>query len=316
VALDGDMRHLTSQQIQEFLDQQLTRKESGLVQEHLDGCAQCRSEAEAWTLLFSDLSGLPELQPGPGFLAEVLQGAQVPEPSAGRTFGWLAARDARRRDEAHLPPTSIQDYLENLLPAQPSARVEAHLASCATCRDEVQGWTNLLGSFQPLGHFAPKAGFAERVMAQVMVPAPVPQRAAGWSSLPARGLAWARSLLPTSKHGWAVAGGVASAPTITMAALVYLVFSRPLLTPGTFASYMLWKASDLLGMVFSSLSSWVMESATLMWAYSLVEPLAQSPMLLGLGGLVFSLLSAGALWILYRNLIVTQSEDRYVRARV
>jgi len=316
VALDGDMRHLTSQQIQEFLDQRLTPRESGLVQEHLDVCAQCRSEAEGWNLLFSDLSELPELQPGPTFLAEVLRGARVGKPSAERTLGWLAAREARRRDEAHVPPASIQDYLENLLPAQPAARLEAHLASCASCRDEVKGWATLLGSFEPLRHVAPSPGFAERVMAQVMVPAPIPIRVGGWLFLPGRAMAWARSLLPTSRHGWAVAGGVASAPTITMAALFYLVFSRPLLTPGTFASYVLWKASTFWGMFFSALSSRVIESATLMWAYSLLETLAQSPLLLGVGGLVFSLLSAGALWVLYRNLIVTLSDDRYARARV
>jgi len=313
VALDGEMRHLTSQQIQEFLDQQLTPKELDLVQEHLDGCTQCQRDAENWSLLFSDLAHLPELRPGPTFLAEVLQGAPVREPSARRAFGWLSAR---RRDEAHIPPSSIQDYLENRLSAQPAARLEAHLAACASCRVEVQGWTTLMGSFQPLRHFAPRPGFVERVMAQVMVPAPVPERGGGLASLPRRALAWARSLLPTSRHGWAVAGGLASAPTITMAALVYLVFSRPLLTPGNFASYLLWKVSDLSGMALSTLTGWVMESATLMWAYSFLEPLIQSPMLLGVGGLVFSLLSAGALWVLYRNLIVSQSDDRYARARV
>jgi hypothetical protein len=34
------------------------------------------------------------------------------------------------------------------------------------------------------------------------------------------------------------------------------------------------------------------------------------------GGLLFSLFSAAALWVLYKNLIVTQSDDRYARARV
>jgi hypothetical protein len=34
------------------------------------------------------------------------------------------------------------------------------------------------------------------------------------------------------------------------------------------------------------------------------------------GGLVFSLVSACALWVLYRNLIVTPPDNRYARARV
>jgi hypothetical protein len=153
-------------------------------------------------------------------------------------------------------------------------------------------------------------------MAQVMVPAPVPIRTRGVSSVPGRVLAWARSFLPQTRHGWAVAGGVASAPTITLMTLVYLVFSRPLVTPGTFGSYLLFKASALVDSVVSSLSALVTENTTLMWMYSLIEPVIQSPFLLGLGGLAFSLISAGALWVLYRNLIVIPVDDRYARARV
>jgi hypothetical protein len=113
-----------------------------------------------------------------------------------------------------------------------------------------------------------------------------------------------------------VAGGLASAPTITMAALVYLVFSRPLLTPGAFMSYVFWKASDLAQHLVSLAAGLVTENATLMALWETLGPVARSPLFLGLGGLVLSLLSAGALWILYRNLIVTSSDARYARARV
>jgi anti-sigma factor RsiW len=315
VALDGDMRHLTSEQIQEFLDQQLTPSEEAVVREHLEFCTYCQSEAEGWGLLFSDLSSLPELRPGPSFLRETLQKAQLPKPVGRRSHGWLDARRARRREEAHIPAGSIQDYLENLLPAQPAARLEAHLTSCAACRSEVQQWRTLLGSIGPLGHFAPRSGFAERVMAQVLVPAPAPVSIGTWSSLPGRVLAWARSFLPKTRHGWAVAGGLASAPTITMAALVYLVFSRPLLTVGNFGSYLAWKASALLGTFATTVSESVLESPVFLRVYSLLEPLAQSPVLLGFGGLALSLLSVGALWVLYRNLIITPSDDRYARVR-
>ena len=316
MALDGELRHLVSEQIQELLDQELTPEEEASVQEHLAVCTRCQSEVDSWGLLFSNLAGLPELDPSPAFLQEVLQKAPVWEPLGKRAHGWLAARKTNRREEAHIPAGSIQDFLENLLPVQPAGRMEAHLASCGSCGEEVQEWKNLFGSFQPLGHFAPKSGFAERVMAQVLVPAPVPLPAGRWSSLPGRALVGARSLLPKTRHGWAVVGGVASAPTITMAALIYLVFSRPLLTPGTFGSYVLWKASALVDTLVATVSTGVLESAVLFRAYSLFEPLTQSPFLLGFGGLAFSLISAGSLWVLYRNLIVTPSDDRYARARV
>jgi hypothetical protein len=101
-----------------------------------------------------------------------------------------------------------------------------------------------------------------------------------------------------------------------MAALIYLVFSRPLLTPGAFGSYLLWKATALADAVVSAVSTGVVESTTLFRVYSLLEPLTQSPFLLGLGGLALSLISAGALWVLYRNLIITPSDDRYARAQL
>jgi hypothetical protein len=101
-----------------------------------------------------------------------------------------------------------------------------------------------------------------------------------------------------------------------MAALIYLVFSRPLVTPGTLGSYLFWKASILVDALVATVSTGVLESAALGRAYSLLEPLTQFPFLLGFGGLACSLISAGALWVLYRNLIVTPSDDRYVRARV
>jgi hypothetical protein len=102
-----------------------------------------------------------------------------------------------------------------------------------------------------------------------------------------------------------------------MAALLYLVFSHPLLSVGTFTTYLSWKASALFGYLFNSLTSAVLESGTLFRAYTLMGGLARSPLLVGAGGLVFSLTSAVALWVLYRHLLATPSvDDRHARARV
>jgi hypothetical protein len=109
---------------------------------------------------------------------------------------------------------------------------------------------------------------------------------------------------------------MASTPTITIGALIFLVFSHPLLTAGSFSSYLYWKASNFLAGFFFVLSESVMQSAALSRASSLFVLLAQSPFLFGLGGLVISLLGACALWVLYKNLIATSSDDRYARARV
>ena len=51
--------------------------------------------------------------------------------------------------------------------------------------------------------------------------------------------------------------------------------------------------------------------------YTLLGTMAESPFLVGLGALAFSLLSAVALWVLYRNLVATPTvENSYARARV
>jgi hypothetical protein len=152
-------------------------------------------------------------------------------------------------------------------------------------------------------------------MALVRIPDPAPKRA--WMAAPRRALAWARSFLPSTRRGWAIAGGVASAPTITFGALVYLVFSHPMLTLGSFTTYLSWKLGGLLSAAASAVAGGLVESVTLFQAYSLVGTLREFPLLVGFGGLVFSALCAGALWVLYRNLIATPAVDEsYARIRV
>jgi hypothetical protein len=151
-------------------------------------------------------------------------------------------------------------------------------------------------------------------MARVRVPVPAPTL---WGSeVPPKVLAWARSAVPQNRRAWAIAGGVASAPTITVVALIYMVFSASNLTVESLITYTAWKATALFGSLFTALSQGAMESVVLFNAYSVLQNLAASPLLLGAGGLTFSLLSAGALWVLYRNLIVAPSDEPYARARV
>ena len=310
---DGDMRHLTSEQIQEFLDQGLTPPEEALVQEHLSVCPRCQGELEEWSLLFSDLGSMEELIPGPAFSQEVMARLPVRRPLAARIRGWMGAGDSVAAPETHLPASRIQDYLEGALPAPEAAEALVHMTTCEPCQRETRGWEVLFGALSGLGRFAPSPGFAQRVMARVQVRAPVP---APWVQTGSRVLGWARGFLPQTRHGWAVAGGIASAPTISIAALFYLVFSHPLLSVGNFTTYVLWKASGLLSSLTSAVAGAAVDSVALFRAYTLLGTLAKSPVLLGFGGLAFSALSALALWVLYRNLVATPTvEKRYARAR-
>jgi anti-sigma factor RsiW len=314
VAMDGELMHLTSEQIQEFLDETLTPQEGASVQEHLSVCPRCQGELEGWRLLFSDLGAVEELSPGPAFSEEVIARLPARRPLAARVRNWFGAASPSITPQGHLQPDRIQDYLEGILPAPDSDGAEAHLAACEACQTEARGWEGIFSSLAALSRFAPAAGFAERVMTRVRAPAPLPM---AWAGAGTRILVWARGMLPENRQSWAVAGGIASAPTITVAALIYLVFSHPLLSVGNFATYMFWKASALFSSLVSAVANAAVDSVPLFRAYTLLGSMAKSPFLVGLGGLAFSLLSAVALWVLYRNLVATPTvENSYARARV
>jgi hypothetical protein len=213
--------------------------------------------------------------------------------------------------------------------------VEAHLAACASCRGEVKSWEAVFGSLDGVERLAPSPGFAERGHGPGPDPRPSRFRCPGpfrrphpyrWACWPTarlrgiprvlgRGFALARRTFPQTRRGWAIAGGVASAPTITLVALLYLVFSRPLLTAGAFLAYASWKVSALLGSMASLLGTgcWLAPPST---ASGALEALAVSPLLLGAGGFVFSLLCGIALWVLHRNLLVAPSNEGYAHVRL
>jgi len=314
VANRGDIRHLTSEQIQGFLDHGLSSDEASVVQAHLSVCSHCQEEMEEWALLFSDLGTLEELVPGPEFAEVVMTNLPTKISLPARIRGWLGSSDASAVASAHLPAEGIQDYLDDALPSREASSARDHLAACESCDEEVRSWQGLFRILGALGHLAPAPGFAERVMARVRIPAPMP---APWAVAGERIVGWVRGFLPRTRRGWAVAGGVASAPTITVVALFYLVFSHPLLTAGTFTTYVSWKASALFSSVFSAVAGAAVDSVTMFRAYTVLGTLAESPLLVGVGGLAFSLLSAVALWVLHRNLVATKAPERsYARARV
>jgi hypothetical protein len=68
----------------------------------------------------------------------------------------------------HLTVDEIELWAQGLLGA---ART-FHLAECSLCRDEAERERKVILALVQLPGFAPRAGFAERVMAKVKVPTP------------------------------------------------------------------------------------------------------------------------------------------------
>ena len=68
----------------------------------------------------------------------------------------------------HLTPDEIELWAEGLLPA---ARA-LHLAACPACLATAERERTLFVRLARLERFAPSPGFADRVMADVKIPAP------------------------------------------------------------------------------------------------------------------------------------------------
>lgn len=68
----------------------------------------------------------------------------------------------------HLTTDEIELWAQGLLPA---ARA-LHLADCSLCRVEADRERKVILELVQLPHFAPSAGFADRVMAQVRIHTP------------------------------------------------------------------------------------------------------------------------------------------------
>ena len=68
----------------------------------------------------------------------------------------------------HLTTDEIELWAQGLLPA---ARA-MHLADCSLCRVEADRERKVILELVQLPHFAPSAGFADRVMAKVRVATP------------------------------------------------------------------------------------------------------------------------------------------------
>jgi hypothetical protein len=68
----------------------------------------------------------------------------------------------------HLTTDEIELWAQGLLPAAQAM----HLADCSLCRVEADRERKVILELVRLPKFAPQAGFADRVMAQVKVPTP------------------------------------------------------------------------------------------------------------------------------------------------
>lgn len=71
------------------------------------------------------------------------------------------------RNNGHLGVETLQALLEGELSERERIQAEEHLASCARCASEMEGWRLLFDELGTLPTLAPEAGFQDRVLAGV-----------------------------------------------------------------------------------------------------------------------------------------------------
>lgn len=329
------MTHLTAERIQGFLDGLLPAGEVADVQRHVTSCSSCRADMESWQLLFSELGGLERLEPAAALHEAVLAGLRTvadsqldalldaigrfsPSPAfAARVMAeWRAQASAAT---THVADAEVEALLAGLGHYEPTpafaARVMQDWRTVAVGQAALEA--EIDGVFAGLGHFEPSPAFAQRVMAKVDVGAlaaarskqPVPLAA-----LVQKAVAFAGRVVPRTRNAWAIISGVAVTPLSVVALLAYTVFSKPLATPANLAQFAWWRVSSAASVVSESIQGLLLDSSAATQAYSAFEYVGSSPFVAAGGAASFALLTCGALLVLYKNLMPTQSvEPNYAR---
>jgi hypothetical protein len=191
----------------------------------------------------------------------------------------------------------LNAFVERELGAGERAGVDAHLAACAHCREEVAELRSLFTALSELPRFAPTPGFADRVMAGVRVRKPVVVSTGEW----------VERLTPQSTRGWAAAAAVLALPVLGATLVIAWIMAQPGVT-----SQGLWTlATTFAGEALSSGWHWAWtrfaETAVagyLVRVASVLESVGRGE--IGLAMVMFATLTAGSIYVLYQNLFRRQ----------
>jgi anti-sigma factor RsiW len=300
--------HLSDEQLQALLDGDLPAGEAREAHVHAEACRACAVRLERWEALFLKLEDLPALSPSPAFRARIVEALPRRAGAGARVRGWLGL-DNDARQPAHVGPARLQEFMEGRLVARTAARVEAHLDGCAVCRLELEGHRAVALALESLPALAPTEVFAERVMAGVRIEQ-LARAALAPTTRTARIAAQLKRLVPSSSRGWAAALGVGVAPIVTAALVTWSVFSHPLVTAGSLASFVWLKTSALAGGLAQGLAGPLLENALFRQVWSLLTAVAQSPTLAAASAALLSGAVLFALWVLYRNVFSSHLGER------
>ncbi len=303
----NDNHHLSAERLQAFLEEELSKRERRLVEEHLGSCPRCAGELEVWRTLFSDLGELHAFRPHEGFTDRVMTQVRVPEPSTLPARAWdRVAAFLGLGQTGHVDAVVAQDLVDGLLPGRQAARVRRHIEACGACAHQVESFGRVVRNLNALPRLTPSAGFADGVMARVELarrkataPAKAATASAGW-------LMAARKLLPSTRRAWAALSGAAVTPAVTLGLVAYAVFSHPALTLGSLLSWMSWQITDLAAASWSAGMGIVAQGVGALGLQGVLDAAAAAPMAIAGAALAYSALVVLALRVLYKNLVTAR----------
>jgi anti-sigma factor RsiW len=157
-----------------------------------------------------------------------------------------------KRPTSHLPPWTLDAFAEGELSHSQRSLAQSHLEGCPHCTAELESIRSVTAALDLLPRFDLSDGFAERVMARVVIrPAEAPAAAA-----PERKRRW----VPRSRKGWMFLGAGLMAPLAPLVPFLSWIFGHPGVTPGALVDVGQRWAADAVWGGFVSAMEWMLRS--------------------------------------------------------
>ncbi len=280
-----------TQRVFAYLDNELYGKERTAFVVALRADGKLAQELRAWQGLFDALFALPTFQPSEQFQVSVMAALRAQPSLAHRVLSWLLGETPRPKAE------TLSQLIEGSLSPRQARALTAFLAEDAGAQRAVLESQQLDATLAAVPMLSPNSRFSERVMARVTIP-PLAS-----PSFMTRVLGRLTGLWPDRRQRLAVASGIACGPTAVVATLAYMVFSNPLTTPTSLATYLWSKGSEQVAGLFTESLRGALDTGMVRGLYGILDGLSLSGPAVGGALGILTVMTVMASWVLYKHLI-------------
>ncbi|HEX6590236.1 MAG TPA: zf-HC2 domain-containing protein [Longimicrobiales bacterium] len=183
------------------------------------------------------------------------------------------------------------------LNAGDAAVVESHLVGCARCREEVEEWRALFGALGDLPGLEPDPGFADAVMARVVVRSVWAERLS----------ALARWLTPRTTQAWALVAAVLALPALVYAGAFAWLATQPWFSIAGLSVFVRQTVPGWLDAAGTELLGTIIFYGPLQNALAQLSAIGTGELALFAAAFGTALVVSG--WVLYTNLFHTPKRE-------